>query len=105
MALTLLERATATAVKLDANMPDWANRVDKNRLDMGHALNCLCGQLFGDFFGELPSYLYPPDHYGTRCYWAFEKGLNGEPGSDLRFEQVRELTKIWRGLVDQRIPA
>lgn len=34
---------------LDKRHPDWHQKIDLERLDMGHGQTCMLGQLYGDF--------------------------------------------------------
>lgn len=44
-----IERARRGAELLDRKMPDWANRIDLDNLDMGSCTSCVIGQALGCF--------------------------------------------------------
>lgn len=63
---------------LDAELPDWAERIDLSRLDLGSTINCVLGQL------EAP---LKPDHKALG--WSFFGGSR--------------LTELWRQEINKRL--
>jgi len=100
-----LESAVENGAKwLDGIDPDWASRVDLDRLELGCTRWCVLAQLYGN-----PTEPGKADQFGRA---ATAKRLNekklGKRGFDLRDldeEEGRtygELTQIWRSEIEKR---
>ena len=49
MTVSTQERVTAGAFALDAAKPGWENQIDLDRLDVSSPVNCVLGQLYGEY--------------------------------------------------------
>jgi hypothetical protein len=49
MSASVEERVAAGVAWLDEHVPDWPDRIKLPELDLKSCLNCVLGQLFGDF--------------------------------------------------------
>jgi hypothetical protein len=69
---------------LDKLAPDWRDRVDGARLDLGDGCNCILGQVFGGYW-EGKERIYPL--IGGAHEWRYQELYYGTlPGSVERLE-------------------
>lgn len=109
-ALTAEQRVTAGAAFLDQNRPGWDALINRDRLDINSARNCVLGQLDGSYWIS-PLHL-KPDFDGARlglmctCAHAID-----DPENWLDLEafltvfdhcDADALTAAWRNLITQR---
>jgi hypothetical protein len=87
------EVAARGAMLLDTNVPDWIDRIDLSRLNVGRCQDCLLGQLFGSYqFGLSGLGLYQGKEMSSY-------GFNTNSDNEFGYE---ELTEAWRDLIARR---
>ena len=84
------ERAAAGAALLDAQMPNWEERIDLATLDMASWCRCIGGQLYGSYdrFSEALTLTERPE---LSAFNPDMRDLENEP-----------LTDAWRRLIAER---
>lgn len=70
---------------LDQQVPDWRERIDWDRLRMGHGCACVLGQLYGSYFNGIEWLQITGQDYGFDVSWM-------KP----TFDDYRRLTDLWR---------
>lgn len=101
---TIIERVAKGAALLDTKVPGWVNRVDLPTFSFTSGMNCVLGQVYGDFHTGVEALeLEDESPTGTKIQ---EHGFDWYPGvfieaSELGTEWVRLIT----GRQGARVPA
>ena len=77
--------------------PDWPERIDLDKLNLGDTCHCVLGQLHPRAGASYYSYYRGPDHVGVSRRDAWRYGFT--TGSVRSFER---LTAAWRRLIESR---
>ena len=92
---TLEERVQAGAEYLDEIRPGWEEEVNTDHLQLNNCLDCVLGQLFGDF-DEALAELDITEGDAKSMGFLLSEFRNFEE------EDYPELTDIWRDLIKKR---
>ncbi|TDC35672.1 hypothetical protein E1211_15310 [Micromonospora sp. 15K316] len=86
----LRHRVNLGADWLDQQHPGWPALVDLSRLDIDDSLNCVLGQVVGDF-------------WRAPMTWAEAVNRGFQVRNGLQYDAETEaLNRLWRGLIEQR---
>lgn len=98
------ERVQAGATWLDANVPDWLDRINPATLDLASCITCVLGQLFGNYWDApiAPACSYVPDVQGTdrAADHGFTVYYDWDASGDA--DNFAELNEAWRALIADR---
>lgn len=107
--LPVEERVAAGAAYLDAHPErygDWVDRIDEDELDINSCVQCMLGQLEGDYSdgmdniqdaAEFPTVGDWNTDYAARCDWSTEHGFCG-----YNYPDELSLTSAWATLIRER---
>lgn len=104
----MIDTLTHTGVEngvtwLDANIPDWIDRIDVDTLDLQDCVKCVLGQLFDPTEPGAPQeyggFTYASNRYFSRdfetlVFYGFE--------ADTERHSYDELTEAWRSVILER---
>ena len=94
-------RARAGAVLLDAEYPGWAEEIDLDTLDMGDCIECVLGQLYGDYMDGMAALDPAAAESDEEPAWAVDLGFNF---GDMATE-YSDLDRAWRAEITKRLEA
>jgi hypothetical protein len=86
------ERAERGARWLDRHYPTWVTKVDPDRLDIGSSIDCIWGQLVGNYYDRPWLRLFRRE---VRLGFCADRDLG-------RRWDAAELTKAWRNEIAAR---
>lgn len=84
---------------LGSNLPGWRKLVNKYRLSMSHAQNCILGQIFGDYDRGLDALNFTRDdavYYGFICEKA---SYDYDPAGEYTCIPCTKLAEAWRAVL------
>jgi len=93
-------RVARGAARLDAAAPDWRTQVNPDTLDMISMINCVLGQLFGNYKNGLHWLGINTSTEATR--YGFDASEGAYAGS--RVPELIALTKVWRAVLTGTTP-
>lgn len=94
------ERVGRGADRLDRAVPEWADEIDVERLDLAHASNCPLGQLYGHYGMGLVD-LDLTNAWASACH-GFTASLLGQLSTPLYCLEVRLLRAAWVEAIGER---
>jgi hypothetical protein len=101
--MTLRENVKAGAAYLDRAVPDWADKINLENLDLGNGRYCILGQL-GPCYLDSPHYLNLG--YKKCIDYGFALDSDNYYGQKLRHQDythnIETLTMIWKEEINSR---
>lgn len=98
MTATLDERVEAGMDFLDERRPGWMPRIDLDRLNISSSLDCVLGQLGGNYYEVL-------DAFGLNSVDSYGFGFSGHRLSEGYECECYSLTLAWRQAITARMAA
>ena len=98
------ESAVRGAEFLDERRPGWAKEIDRERLNMRSACNCVLGQLYGYYNVGLSAF-WPQTNWPRINANASHLGFNttNDAGTKAQGVHYATLRKAWLELIEERL--